>query len=454
MFDFLGWINRYPGTNFHQLNIDWLVEGVKELAKEINDFEIVNQFTYEGSWDITKQYKKFAIVTVNDTEGYISLQPVPAGIAITNSDYWAMIADYTAIISGLGARILALEGRVDHIDQRLGVDYDSIVWIGDSYTSAGSLGADVDKRYSTLVSDELGLTEYNYAVGGTGYIYGSTPYTTQISNAITDFMNQGYDRTTVKYVMIMGNRNDADAIYSYGDYAAAINSVISSARNYFINAKIVIIPGLWDAKPCKQQMIRYCTIINECIATYYKDVLFFDNAWTWLQGHEDKILWQSGADVHPNVAGHQILAQHVINCMHGNNYNDVKFLAIAPTSTNAAVSDCTLWFKIIDNVAHFQARFKTSSDTINGNIFELNFSGLTLSSLFITKSQVYTNVGNRLADAKPQITFNQVLTKTDDTTGSLYTNAYCYAGQNKFDTTNYNWIEFSIPYGIDHDTYN
>lgn len=451
----LGFFDKYPYTDFHELNLDWLLKAVKELAEEIHDFEIVNQFTYEGSWDITKQYKKFAIVTVNGTEGYISLQPVPAGIAITNTDYWAMVADYTAVVAGLSARITALEGKVSYIESRLGVDYNSVVWIGDSYTSAGSLGADVDKRFSTVVSNQLGLTEHNYAVGGTGYMYGSTPYTTQINNAVTDFMNHGYDRTKVKYVFIMGNRNDADGSYSFSDYMNAVYTVFTTAHNYFINAKLIVIPALWDAKPCKQQMIRYSTIINE-VSGQMPDynVLFVDHAWTWLMGNEDKILWQSGVDVHPNVEGHKIIAQHVLNILAGNDYSDIKYFEFTPSTLNAAVSDCKVIIRVLNGIAYFQCRFKTSSATITGNIFEDVVNHLYLSNLFIISTQVFCTVGTRLADVKPQVTVNQVLNKTGDSTGTLTTNAYVYSGQHSFDTTDYNWIEFQVPYGIQRDTYN
>lgn len=48
--------------------------------------------TANGKWDKTKQYDKISIV-FNDADGtsYISRQDVPAGIEITNEDYWQFI---------------------------------------------------------------------------------------------------------------------------------------------------------------------------------------------------------------------------------------------------------------------------------------------------------------------------------------------------------------------------
>lgn len=450
----LGFFDKYPYTDFHELNLDWLLKAVRELAAEIKDFEIVNQFTYEGDWDITKQYKKFAIVTVNGTEGYISLQAVPSGVDITNGDYWAMIADYTAVIGGLGARILALENKVNDLETRIGIDYESVVWIGDSYTSAGSLGSDVDKRFSTLVSSYLGLTEHNYAVGGTGYKYGSTPYTTQVANAVADFVAQGYDQTKVKYCFVIGNRNDADASYGWSEYATAIDNVLNTLSNFYTNAQLIVIPALWDAKPCKELMIRYAGIIQER-CQLHNNVTFFDNAWTWLQGHENEILYQNGADVHPNVVGHQRLASHILNCLDGSNYSFMTTYEFTPDSVAAGVSDFYGQIKIVNNIAYFKCRFKTSASTISGSLFSYTLNSLAASNLLIINTQVYAHIENRANSTNyPKCTINQTITKTDDTTGSITTSAYVYAHTDKFDTANWNWIEFSVPYGIQRITYN
>ena len=113
MFDYRGWLAKYPYTNFHEMNIDWLVEAVKALGHEIENWELVNNLTYAGGWDITKQYTKYSIVTDNNI-GYLSLQPVPAGVALTNSDYWVTVADFTALYADLGARVAAIEANEEY----------------------------------------------------------------------------------------------------------------------------------------------------------------------------------------------------------------------------------------------------------------------------------------------------------------------------------------------------
>ena len=468
----MGLFEQLPYTNFHNLNLTEMVRFVNELGREMRDFEALNKIKYVGDWDITKQYEAWSVVCVNGTEGYISIRPVPTGVNYTNNNYWRLIADFTVQLAGLANRVSDLENDMTGAQNDITslqsdmttalndssnaltilsnnqiIDCESCVWIGDSYTSAGSLGADVDKRFSTKVSNQLGLVEHNYAVGGTGYMYGTTPYTTQSANAVTDFTNNDYDRTKVKYIFIMGNRNDADGSYSYSNYQSAVQSVLNTLSNFFINATIVVIPGMWDAKPCKQLMIRYCNIIEETCQNNNR-VLFIDNAWTWLTGHENEILWQNGADVHPNVTGHQRLTSHILNALKGNNYNEIRWYEFTPTTTHADVSDCTCLIKVVNNIATFFCRFKTSSATLSGNIFTHTFSSLALSNLLIIDTQQYCKVQTRNNTANvPRVTINQVLTKTDDVTGSLYTNMYTYSGFT-YDTAGWNWVEFSIPYGI------
>ena len=55
--------------------------------------------TANGKWDKTKQYDKISIVFNDaDNTSYISKQDVPAGIEITNEDYWQVIGNRSVTI--------------------------------------------------------------------------------------------------------------------------------------------------------------------------------------------------------------------------------------------------------------------------------------------------------------------------------------------------------------------
>lgn len=86
--------NSYPYTDFHELNLSWLLNRVKELEIELKNFVGINTIKYADpiQWDITKQYEANTIVIdANTGTAYISTHPVPSGVALTNTDYWTVV---------------------------------------------------------------------------------------------------------------------------------------------------------------------------------------------------------------------------------------------------------------------------------------------------------------------------------------------------------------------------
>jgi len=83
-------LNQFPYSDFHEMNLDWLLKKVKELASEMQEFEAVNSVSNEGVWNIETPYTVWSIVT-SGNEAFISLKPVPAGILLSNTEYWRFI---------------------------------------------------------------------------------------------------------------------------------------------------------------------------------------------------------------------------------------------------------------------------------------------------------------------------------------------------------------------------
>lgn len=160
--------NIFPYTDFHEINLDWIIRKIKELGQAFNDFEAVNKITNAGAWDITKQYRAWTVVSDNNI-GYISLKPVPIGVAITNTEYWGVIADYDILITDLSNRISTLETRVDDLGTSTTViktfeDYgavgDGVADDTDSIKAALQDAADKNYKLTSLhgtylISDDL-----------------------------------------------------------------------------------------------------------------------------------------------------------------------------------------------------------------------------------------------------------------------------------------------------------
>ena len=97
----MGLFDQFPYTNFHELNLDWILKALKELEYTISQFVAINALKYADpiQWNITNQYEKNTIV-IDPLTGtaYISVEAVPAGVSLTNPDYWTVVFDLRAFV--------------------------------------------------------------------------------------------------------------------------------------------------------------------------------------------------------------------------------------------------------------------------------------------------------------------------------------------------------------------
>lgn len=75
----------------------------------------VPKFASPIEWSSDYNYEPLMIV-LHDGDTYTSAQFVPAGISITNDDYWVKTADYNAQIAQFADDLATLEDTVDSID--------------------------------------------------------------------------------------------------------------------------------------------------------------------------------------------------------------------------------------------------------------------------------------------------------------------------------------------------
>lgn len=104
-------IEKWPYTNFHDLNLDWILDTLKKQDAAIADFISLNSITYADpiQWDITRQYPKNCVVVDKNGDGYLSVQPVPVGVEIGNTDYWTKIGNFSELWSTVKLAITAAD---------------------------------------------------------------------------------------------------------------------------------------------------------------------------------------------------------------------------------------------------------------------------------------------------------------------------------------------------------
>ena len=98
----MGLFDQFPYTNFHEMNLDWILQALKEIQTTTEQFVAINSLKYADpiQWNITSQYEKNTIV-IDPQSGtaYISVQAVPSGVALTNEDYWTVVFDLEQFVT-------------------------------------------------------------------------------------------------------------------------------------------------------------------------------------------------------------------------------------------------------------------------------------------------------------------------------------------------------------------
>lgn len=165
----MGLFDQFPYTNFHELNLDWLLRMIKELNNTVENFVALNTIKYADpiQWNITTQYEKNTIVIEpNSGTAYISVQPVPSGVSIGNTDYWTVVFSLGAIIDSINNNL------TNHIDNNVTTATfnssisDWLIWndelylvtaainAGDAYT----IGSNIERKsVEELVKDYIAL---------------------------------------------------------------------------------------------------------------------------------------------------------------------------------------------------------------------------------------------------------------------------------------------------------
>lgn len=319
--------NKYPYTDMHELNLDWILAEIMKLHHDYDEFKAVNTITNAGAWDITKQYQAWTIVSDNNI-GYISLKPVPKGVAITNIEYWGVVADYDILITDLSNRISTIEGQmttltgttipnmqndIDAVSDALDlINNRRFIWIADSYAGTGG--------WVTKLNAKLGLTanvnSFCNAVGGEGFTTGTD------GNGFLDELKQHKesiaDLDTITDIFVVGGANDAETDQDYNDDALAphISDFLTYARTWFPNAKIHF--GFIGFCHYDSSTLENRTQHNLVMTLYRYIDNAVNNGCAYVNNIEYTTRWlgqaTTNADgLHPNAAGGQMIANGLVN---------------------------------------------------------------------------------------------------------------------------------------------
>lgn len=130
----MGVFEHFPYTNFHDLNLDWIIEKMKEVLAETDDLDawkttheqeyqiladkvdglIHNLVDVISPWDPSIEYHIFSIVEYLGNN-YIAVQDVPVGANITDTTYWQQANTVIQQINAMAVIVSNLEAWKPYI---------------------------------------------------------------------------------------------------------------------------------------------------------------------------------------------------------------------------------------------------------------------------------------------------------------------------------------------------
>lgn len=328
-------------------------------------------FANPPEWNDTRGYEPLTIV-LHKGNSFTSTQYVPTGIDISDTKYWLETGNWNAQIEAYREEVRRYDGRItqnaedikanmaaianeataranadmetrnmitDEETARKAADTElrsdlnaaiaamnqqnilslykgkNCVWVGDSFTTGG--GADpVSKRVSTVFCNAMGMTEFNYGVGASGWIWGTAankPYITQVQDAY-DAMTQEQRKNTAM-VVLPGTSTDVSHGSSSKQIGAAATLCAKKASNLFPNAVIYVIPMIWDKAlftvTAYDTTVEICDQINRAAIPRVK---MDEDSYTWLLGRYE---FYTSDNVHPNNTGYAVWAAKMISSLLG-----------------------------------------------------------------------------------------------------------------------------------------
>lgn len=133
---------NFPHTRTYDSDLGWLIKAYVNVQDTLNKYLETSTITFADpiTWDITAQYTALTCVVDRDGTAYLSKQPVPVGIAITNTDYWLPIFNYDDNINKLRSQIAYNAGSSDTTSVNLNKG-DLVFWQGYIYETLNDLNA-------------------------------------------------------------------------------------------------------------------------------------------------------------------------------------------------------------------------------------------------------------------------------------------------------------------------
>ena len=176
-----------------------------------------------------------------------------------------------------------------------------VAFIGDSFCDGTGASTKL-KRWTTLVSQDLGWFEKNACIGGTGYITSTdrTGYEVAVTGVLTSLKPA--------IIVISGGKNDLGLMTEGGtEISDASCALFKGIKESLPKAHVVVVSPFWDTTKAPTLLGHEITAIKSCANQYGARVL--PNTHYWFVGNEKLFDLAVGA---PNDKGHALIAEKFV----------------------------------------------------------------------------------------------------------------------------------------------
>lgn len=344
---------KFPYTNFHEMNLTWIVETVKKLVDEwVEMQEDFNDF--RGDFEELKKYVTdyFAKLEISKEVERILNEMKESG------ELSEIISD--ALLQGALAR----------------VNKPTVLILGDSYATGENIS---NKEYSWAYMLKNALEKNGYtvklsAISGYGFKADGTKTFTSMLNTLATSMTTN-DKTNVVKVIVGGSYNDRNAPES--DISQGMIDFQSAISNNFENCKnVVVCPMGWTWEGHQQGIhtsTTYISVIKAIKIWMYSAAQLGFSVIPAYQG----MLYESSFSndgVHPSNQGQKNILNMVIGAFDGLYFKPINSIEYGTTFTKTSSIPGKGGAKIRYSIFNGTAKVKC----LELKLSEINIPGLKL----------------------------------------------------------------------------
>lgn len=284
-----------------------------------------------GEWNKDLPYEPLSVVTYMGAS-YTSKVPVPAGIEIGNTTYWACTGNYNAQVTEYRDDTLRLSEQYTNLNNSLQSTQEDVtslesrirneeqfsiksghgitILIGDSYLEGWTPEGTVKnwgQFYADISGDTINESLFIFCKGGAGFVNAvdNITFNTLLSNAVNDARIKNDE---VSKIIVIGGVNDGTR-----DPFNYMKTFMDTAKANFVNATVYLgYNGAGAENRCNVYAKMYAMEIYKRYC--YLGYVYLDNIISSIQR---KSCFSKSDHFHLNEAGQKYFAGAIYTTVHG-----------------------------------------------------------------------------------------------------------------------------------------